>query len=207
MNFELADKLSELLESKKLDEAIAMAEQELKNIPTTDFHKILDKNVLHLTSDLAKHINEFDKSTKEVLNKKQGFIKNLFGSGKEVKPAAYYCEMNGFTINYDRWFIDLFSFENYSLTDWEWLSEYYDSTANDLTITGFEEIQKAFEDVHVNNRFEEPNIDKAYEVCELLVILRLQELFRQTYRLNHGDWDKILMFITAHDYDLIFKVN
>lgn len=207
MNFELADKLSELLESQKLDEAIAMAEQELKNIPTTGFHKILDKNLLHLTSDLAKHINEFDKSTKEVLKKKKGFIKRLFGSGKEVKPAAYYCEMNGFTINYDRWFIDLFSFENYSLTDWEWLSDFYDSTANDLTITGFEEIQKAFEDVHENNRFEEPNIDKAYEVCELLVILRLQELFRETYKLNQGDWDKIPMFITAHDYELIYKVN
>ena len=207
MNFELADKLSEPLESKKLDEAIAMAEQELKNIPTTDFHKILGKNLLHLTSELAKHINEFDKSTKEVLKKKQGFIKNLFGSGKEVKPAAYYCEMNGFTINYDRWFIYLFSFENYSLTDWEWLSDFYDSTANDLTITGFEEIQKAFEDVHENNRFEEPNIDKAYEVCELLVILRLQELFRGTYKLNQGDWDRIPMFITAHDYELIFKVN
>ena len=207
MNFELADKLSELLESKKLDEAIAMAEQELKNIPTTDFHKILGRNLLHLASHLARHIKEFDKSTKDVLKKKQGFIKNLFGSGKEVKPAAYYCEMNGFTINYDRWFIDLFSFENYSLTDWEWLSDFYDSTANDLTITGFEEIQKAFEDVHENNRFEEPNIDKAYEVCELLVILRLQELFRETYKLNQGDWDKIPMFITAHDYELIYKVN
>lgn len=207
MNFELADKLSELLENKNLDEAIAMAEQELKNIPTTDFHKILDKNILHLASDLAKHINEFDKSTKEVLKKKQGFIKNLFGNGKEVKPAAYYCEMNGFTINYDRWFIDLFSFENYGLTDWEWLSDFYDLTANDLTITGFEEIQKVFEDVHENNRFEEPNIEKAYEVCELLVILRLQELFRETYKLNQGDWDKIPMFITAHNYELIFKAN
>jgi hypothetical protein len=207
MNFELADKLSELLESKKLDEAIAMAEQELKNIPTTDFHKILDKNLLHLTSDLAKHIKEFDKSTKDVLKKKQGFIKNLFGSGKDVKPAAYYCEMNGFTINYDRWFIDLFSFENYSLTDWEWLSDFYDSTANDLTITGFEDIQKVFEDVHENNRFEEPNIDKAYKVCELLVILRLQELFRATYKTNQGDWDNIPMFVTAHDYEMIFKVN
>lgn len=207
MNFELADKLSELLESKKLDKAIAMAEQELKNIPTTDFHKILDKNLLHLTSDLAKHINEFEKSTKEVLKKKQGFIKNLFGSGKEVKPAAYYCEMNGFTINYDRWFIDLFSFEIYSLTDWEWLSDFYDSTANDLTITGFEEIQKAFEDVHENNRFEEPNIDQAYEVCELLVILRLQELFRETYKDEESEWSKIPMFVTAHDYEMIYKVN
>ncbi len=207
MNFELADKLYGLLESKKLDEAIAIAEQELREIPTTDFHKILARNILHLASDLAKHISEFDKSTRQILKKKQGFIKNLFGSGNEIKPAAYYCEMNGFTINPDRWYIDLFSFENYSLTDWEWLSDFYDSTANDLTITGFEDIQKVFEDVHENNRFEEPNIDKAYGVCELLIILRLQELFREAYKPNKDGWRNIPMFVTAHDYDLIYRAN
>ncbi len=207
MNFELADKLYGLLESKQLDEAIAMAERELKEIPTTDFHKILDKNLLHLTSELAKHINEFDKSTKDVLKKKQGFIKNLFGLGKGIRPAAYYCEMNGFTINNDRWFIDLFSFENYILTDWDWLSDFYDSTANDLTITGFEDIQKVFQDVHDNDRFEEPNILNAYQVCELLVILRLQELFREVYKTSNYDWSDIPMFVTAHDYDLIYKAN
>lgn len=207
MNFELADKLYKLLESNKLDEAIAMAEQELKNIPTTVFHKILDKNLLHMTSDLTIHLIEFDKSTKKVLRNKQGFIKNLFGTGKGVKPAAYYCEMNGFTINYDRWFIDLFSFENYSLTDWEWLSDFYDSTANDLTITGFEEIQNAFENVHENNRFEEPYIKQAYEICELLVILRLQQLFRETYKVKESEWSKTPMFVTAHDYEMIYKVN
>jgi len=207
MNFELTDKLYVLLETNKLNEAIALAETELKNIPTTDFHKILGKNFLLLTSDLTNYINAFDKSTRAVLKKKQGFIKKLFGSGKEIKPVAYYCEMNGFTINYDRWFIDLFSFENYSLTDWDWLSDFYDSTANDFTITGFEDIQTVFQDVHENDRFEEPNIQKAYEICELLVILRLQELFRETYNNEKEEWSKIPMFVTAHDYDLIYNAN
>lgn len=207
MNFELADKLYGLLESKKLDEAIALAEKKLIEIPTTDFQQILGRNLLHLTSGLASHIKAFENSTKDVLKKKQGFIKNLFGSGREIKPAAYYCELNGFTINYDRWYINLFSFENYRLTDWDWLSDFYDSASDDLTITGFEDIQKVFQDVHENNRFEELNIKKAYEVCELLVILRLQELFREVYKTNKGDWDNIPMFVTAHDYDLIFKSN
>jgi len=207
MNFELADKLYGLLESKKLAEAITLAEQELRNIPTTDFHKILDRNLLYLTSGLTNYIQTFDKSTKDVLKKKQGYVKNLFGLGKEIKPAAYYCEMNGFTINNDRWFIDLFSFENCSLTDWNWLSDFYDSTANDYTITGFEDIQKVFQDVHDNDRFEEPNIDKAYEVCEFLVILRLQELFKETYNKSRDEWRNIPMFVTAHDYDLIYKAN
>ena len=56
MNFELTDKLCELLESKKLDEAISLAELELRKIPTTDFHKILDRSLLHLISDLTKYI-------------------------------------------------------------------------------------------------------------------------------------------------------
>ena len=207
MNFELADELQELIDSQKLDEAIALAEKELRNIPTTDFHKILDRNFLHLTADLTNYIREFDKSTKEVLKKKQGFIRNLFGSGKGIRPATYYCEMNGFTINNDRWFIDLFSFENFSLTDWNWLSDFYDSTTNDFTITGFEDIQNVFKDVHDNDRFEELNIDKAYEVCELLVILRLQELLKETYIKNKYEWTNTPMFVTAHDYELIYKAN
>ena len=207
MNFELADKLYGLLESKKLDEAIAMAEQQLREIPKTDFHEILGKNLLHLTSDLAKHINEFNKSTRQILKKKQGFIKKLFGLEKGIKPAAYYCEMNGFTINYDIWYIELYSFENYSLTDWNWLCDFYDSSANDFIITGFEDIQKVFQDIHENDRFNEPDLMKAYEICELLVILRLQELFRETYKTTREEWCFTPMFVSAHDYDLIFNAN
>lgn len=173
MNFELADKLYVLLESKKLDEAITLAEKELREIPKTNFHKILERNLLNQTPNLANYITDFDQSITAALNKKQDFLETIFGSKKKYRPVAYYCEMNGFTINYDRWFIDLFSFEKFSLKDSDWLSDFYDSTTNDLTITGFEDIQAVFQDVHENDRFSEPNIDKAYEVCELLVILRL----------------------------------
>ena len=207
MNFELADKLTELLEAKKLDNAIDLAENELRKIPETDFHKIIGKDLKHMTNDLKGFIQTFDKTTTEVLKKKQGFLKSIFGTKNNLKPAAYYCEMNGFTINYDRWFIDLFSFDKFETGDWEWLSDFYDSTAKDLTITGFEEIQKVFQDVHENKRFEEPNINKAYEVCELIVILRLQELFRETYNSHDSEWTKVPMFVTAHDYEMIYRTN
>ena len=207
MNFELADKLTELLEVKKLDEAIELAESELRQIPKTDFHKIIGKDLKHLTNDLRVFIETFDRETAKVLKKKRGFLKSIFGPNSNVKPAAFYCEMNGFTINYDRWFIDLFSFENFETDDWDWLSDFYDSTAKDMTIAGFEELQATFQDVHENNRFDEPNIDKAYEVCELLVILRLQELFREAYKDNKSEWAIIPMFITAHDYEMIYRVN
>jgi len=207
MNFDLADRLSDMLKAKKLGSAIELAENELKKIPVSDFHKIIGKNLYNLTGTLKEYIIEFDRQTTAELRKKQGLLKSIFSSKKPVKPAAYYCEMNGFTINNDRWFVNLFSFENYEENDWDWLSGFYDSTAKDLTITGFEEIQMAFQDVHEKDRLRESNIVKAYEVCELLVILRLQELFRETYRGQENDWSQIPMFVTAHDYDMIYKVN
>jgi len=115
--------------------------------------------------------------------------------------------MNGFTINYDRWFIDLFSFNKVESDNWEWLCDFYDSSSQDLTINGLEEIQKVFEDVHENKRIKEPNIENAYEVCELIVILRLQELFKETYKNEKEEWSQIPMYITAHDYEMIYKVN
>jgi hypothetical protein len=207
MNFDLVDKLIELLEINKLDEAIEFCEKELKNIPATDFHKIIGKDILHLSNNLKVNIQNFHNSTTEILNKPKGFIKSVFGRPTNFKPAAYYCEMNGFTINYDRWFINLFSFKEIGCDDWDWLCDFYDSTARDFTITGLEDIQKVFEDVHENEKFKEPNIDAAYKICELLVILRLQELFREVYKDCDNEWADIPMFVAAHDYELIYKVN
>lgn len=206
MNFELEDKLSKLLKNKSLDEAIEVGENELRKIADTDFHQIIGKNLNHLITQLSEYIKDFDKSTTNLLNKKRGFVKSIFSS-KKIKPIAYYCEMNGFTINYDRWFIDLFSYEEWDLEDWEWLSDFYDSTTQDFTITGFEEIQKLFQDVHENNKLNDPNTKQAYDICELLIILRLQELFRDIYQVNKEKWTEIPMFITAHDSDMIYQAN
>ena len=206
MNFDLADSLTKLLEEKQLDAAIEIAESELRKIPPTDFHKVIGKRLTNQSEKLKEYIIKFDESTTKILNKKKSFLAALLNN-ETKRPSAYYCEMNGFTINYDRWFIDLFSFDKLDESDWEWLCEFYDSTTNNLTITGFEEIQKVYEDVHENNRFDFPNIKESYEVCELIVILRLQELFRETYRNQTDKWSQIPMFVTAHDYEMIYKVN
>ena len=207
MNFELQDKLRELTKRQGLGEAIKFAESELKKIPTTGFHQIIGRNILHLSDDLKPYIQSFHELTTVVLNKPKGFIGLLFGKPKNLFPAAYYCEMNGFTINYDRWFIDLFSFKEMRDDNWGWLCDFYDSTSDDFTITGLEGIQAVFKDVHENERFEEPNIGKAYNVCELLVILRLHELLQSTYSKITEPLSGIPMFVSAHDYELIYQVN
>ncbi|WP_299112158.1 hypothetical protein [uncultured Winogradskyella sp.] len=199
MNFELEDKLNEYVKRNDLDSAIKIAESELSKISQTEFHQLIGMNLLHLKSELSEFISKFYSSAK---------LKYTFNFTKKLK--AFYCEMNGFTINYDRWFIDLFSFSEIGEEDYDWLADFEYNTKKDLTITGFENLQNVYEDVYKNKKDEIPEIEQAYEIAELLIILRLQELFRETYKKakeNGKKWGDFPMFVTAHDYEMIYKIN
>ncbi|SHM82915.1 hypothetical protein [Polaribacter sp. KT 15] len=199
MNFELEDKLNEYVKRNDLDSAIQIAESELSKISETEFHQLIGMNLLHLESELSEFISKFYSGVK---------LKYTFSFTKNLK--AFYCEMNGFTINYDRWFIDLFSFSEIGKEDYEWLADFDNHTNKDLTITGFEKLQKIYEDVYKNQKFNISEIEQAYEIAELLIILRLQELFRETYKKakeNGKKWSDLPMFVTAHDYEMIYKIN
>lgn len=199
MNFDLEDSLNKYVQLNDLDFAIQLAESELSKIPQTEFHQLIGMNLLHLESELSKFISNFYSSVK---------LKYTFSFTKKLK--AFYCEMNGFTINYDRWFIDLFSFSEIGKEDYEWLTDFEYSTNKYLTITGFENLQKVYEDVSKNKKQDILEIERAYEVAELLVILRLQELFRETYinaKERREKWSDYPMFVTAHDYEMIYKIN
>jgi hypothetical protein len=199
MNFDLEDKLNEYVKRNDLDSAIKIAESELSKIPETEFHQLIGMNLLHLESELSEFISKFYSSVK---------LKYTFSFSKKLK--AFYCEMNGFTINYDRWFIDLFSFSEIGNEDYEWLADFEHHTNKDLTIIGFENLQKVYEDVYRNQKFDIPEIEQAYEVSELLIILRLQELFRETYKKakeSKKKWSNYPIFMTAHDYEMIYKIN
>ena len=43
---------------------------------------IIGKNLNHLITQLSEYIKDFDKSTTNLLNKKQGFVKSIFSSKK-----------------------------------------------------------------------------------------------------------------------------
>lgn len=188
MNFELENKLNEYVKQNDLNTAIQIAELELSKNPKTEFHQLIGMSLLHLEADLCKFISKFYSVVK---------LKYAINFNKKLK--AFYCEMNGFTINYDRWFIDLFSFSNIENDDYDWLVDFDYHSKFNLIITGFESLQKVFEDVYKNQKLEIPEIEKAYEVAELLIILRLQELFKETYKnakANKKKWSFILTIAT-----------
>lgn len=199
MNIELEEKLNEYVKQNDLESAIQIAESELSKIPKTDFHQLIGMNLLHMESELSEFISKFYSSLK---------LKYALNFTKKLK--AFYCEMNGFTINYDRWFIDLFSFSEIGGEDYDWLADFEHHTKNDLTITGFESLQKVYEDVYINQEHKITEIDQAYDITELLIILRLQELFRETYKnakSNGKKWSEYPMYVTAHDYELIYQTK
>ena len=194
MNFDLAEELNTYILDNKLEQAIEIAEKKLSELPTTDFHKIIGKDLKPLIENLISYITDFYSQSK-----------NKF----EVK--AIYSEMNGFTINYDLWFIDLFAYSELgTLNDLDWLSEFECVHDKSMTITGFEDLQSVYEGYMENEKWRDKELEKACEVCELLIILRLQELFKDakvTAIQRNLEWIHIPLFVTAHDYEMIYEVK
>ena len=214
MNFELADKLNECLKAQQLDTAIQVAEQELKQLANSSFHAVLGRNILHLTPDLLTYIDDFyGEATKYFQYNKKGFIGSLFN--KTSKPIrtlkTMYCEMNGFTINYDRWYIDLFAYTiagDYD--DLDWLSDFQYSSNDSLTIVGFEDLQATYQDYMENEKWKDNHLQSCSDICEFLIIHRLQELFRNAFeaaQTSNLSWPNTPIYVTAHDYDLIYRTK
>ncbi|MXN91124.1 hypothetical protein GR160_07760 [Flavobacterium sp. Sd200] len=193
MNIELENKLRELVSHGQLDQAISIAEEELSQHVKTDFHKVIGINLLHLVDELNAYIEYFY---------------TTLASKTTIK--AMYAEMNGFTINYDLWFISLFAFEKYEdLEDKDWLGDYDVMYDHYFSISGFEELQAAYENYMKNEDWEDEENEAVADICELIIILRLQELFKAAKEaaLKKGlSWGNIPLFVTAHDSELLCKV-
>jgi hypothetical protein len=192
MNIE--EKINNLVSTNQLDKAIRLTEEKLAILPQTDFHKIIGRNLLHLTEQLINYIDKF-----------YDIAQN------EIEVQAIYSEMNGFTINYDLWFIDLFAFtECGGLDDLDWLADFEVSSDESMIISGFEDLQSAYEDYMENEKWEDHTLKEASEICELLIILRLQELFKEIKKLatdRRLNWVNISLFTTAHDSEMVYEAK
>jgi hypothetical protein len=85
MNIDLATTVNELIQADDLDKAIQISEDELKKLSTTDFHKLIGWDLTPIADSFCDRINLFYNTA----------VKDI------KKVEALYCEMNGFTINYD----------------------------------------------------------------------------------------------------------
>lgn len=197
MNSELTEKLGEFLKANKLTEAIVLAEDSLQRKTKTDFHKIAGKNLLALSAALADYLESFYKSVKG-----------------RIKIKAIYSEMNGFTINPEQWYLDSFAFDKFGgMDDLDWLADWeQENTTPDIfVIKGFEELQEVYERYMKEEKWKDEKESAASDICELLIVLRLQELFKEAVKIGGEkkmDFVNVPLLVTAHDYDdMIYKVT
>lgn len=196
MDFDLEEKIQELIQIGKLEKAIQIVEQELTKYDKMEFSKIIGKDLLHQIDELEIYL--------------ESFISEL---GNRISLKLVYGEMNGFSINYDSWFVDFFGFEIIGeMNDLDWLADWEDQNAslNSFTIKGFEEIQKIYQAHHENEMYKFNEHEEAADTCDYAVILRLQQLFNETIKKGKSKnkkWANIPIFVNAHDYELIFRIN
>lgn len=183
--------ISKLVKEGEIDKAIRLTEEEFLKIPKNDFHKILGRNLLDLTNDTNEFLNiVYQKSIEEI---------------NDVK--SIYCEMNGFTINPDMWFVTGMSFTFCNdLSDTDWLADYDYYFEMALVIKGYEDLQKTYDNFVKNEKWD---LEESAEYCAIIITLRLLELFRETYEVfkDKSEWAKTPLFVTSHDSELIYKTK
>lgn len=119
---------------------------------------------------------------------------------------AVYLEMNGFDVNYKRWFFDFFAFDRYLkyATDLDWLCDWQSEEWPEITLTGLEKVQEDFEWYHENQIHKESRFDSAHEAAALLVMCKFVRLIADAIR--SGSLIKpVPVLATAHDFEIIGK--
>ena len=182
------------LEKLNFDKAINIGETELRKLPNTDFHFILEKSLVDQADDLATWTEAFY---------------NL--ATKKNKVGALYFEMNEFDINTDHWYIDSFAFSNdggLDLDDMEWLCDFdTDSQSETETVFklhGYEKLQDAFQNIELDK----DDLQNARDWCEQIVIARFMELMTTAHKIAKTkklNWATVPIYFTEHSYDFIVK--
>lgn len=188
------EQIESLIQAGKIEEAIRETETKLGQLPQTDFHQLIGKNLLHLQSGLVKFLNEFYESV-EV--------------DEQLDIKAIYIEMNSFSTQFQRWFIHLLSYDSqHSRDNLEWLRDFTGESATSMTITGYEALQEANQRYMESEGYRDNDLRYACELHEYLVILRLQELVKVTVAANKGKaaWATVPVFVSAHDFEDLMYV-
>lgn len=221
MNFQLAEQIQGFLNLKRIEDAIILAEEKLSKIPETPFHFVIGKEIKTETGKALEFITAFYDSAKAAfLRPSNGDpvrrinpetfeeeIVALPTGTSQRKVNTLYVEMNGFTINHDLWYADAFAYsQTGELDNLDWLADYEFDTDACLPIIGYEQLQTAYSIYMQNEQWAHDNLRAAAEICELLIILRLQQFFIHVYsvaKLGKLEWAQLPLLVTAHEYDVI----
>lgn len=128
-------------------------------------------------------------------------------SQRSFAVKAVYLEMNGFDLNYDRWYFDLFAYSTYSsnVEDLEWLCDWQSDRWPAIELSGMEAAQGAFAWYQGERIWKsQPGFKPIYEAGMLLVMVKFAEFVGSV--LQSGRLFKsIPVLATAHEFESVAR--
>jgi hypothetical protein len=179
--FDIAEELSPRIKEGDAQAAVKRASEVLRSLPPSPFHQVLDLDFTNPPESVAEHFDHFLRTQKS-----------------SFKVGAVYTETNGFDINPDRWYFDLFAYREYGgHEDYDWLSGWDSEAFPDMTLTWLEAVQAVFD----SDAFRDKAYRESCEFCSLVVVTKFQDLIRRS--LPFMRQLDVPVLATSHDYDFI----
>ncbi len=190
MNVELWKTVDRFFRKNDVSDAASYLESLLRESRSDRFVSLVDKHFTNAPRSVLKHIN--------------AFIKGCGDDGEEV--GAVYLEMNGFDINYVRWYFDSFAYADYvdDPDDLDWLSSWSSPEWPQFTLTGLEDVQEDFRWYMENKVYEEKTYETVRELAVLLVMVRFVQLVETAIQLRNLA-KPVPMLATAHEFDIVAR--
>ncbi len=155
--------------------------RELKKLPSSLFHIAIELPIDNDPANAARHFDRF-----------------FDLESARFQIGAAYTKMNGFDINPDRWYCDLFAYAtDGGLEEQDWLSDWQSNRFEEYPISGLEPLQR----VYASNAFGKTVNQSASDMSSLLVVIKFQAFMQRT--VAHMKTLQFPLYVTAHDYDFI----
>ncbi len=181
--YELVQQIEPRLRAGELDHCTDRARDALLSLPTSPFHIAAELDFTNDPATVAGHFDAF-------LTREQ----------RRFDVQAVYTETNGFDINPDRWYFDLFAYDCYKgVGDVDWLSEWNSESIRDVALTGMEPLQAVYDSESFGNQ----EYSTAIGFASLYVVFRFQALIRRSAPLM--EHLKCPLLATSHDYDFFYE--
>jgi len=170
--------------------AISQLEEFISTHDAQKFACVVGASFLNPSSSVLAELNRFVEA-----NEKQFDVK------------AVYVEMNGFDINYDRWYFDLFAYSSYSPNgdDTEWLCEWQSDHWPEIELTGMASAQEAFAWYHEQCIWKsQPDLKPIYEAAMLLIMAKFAGFVGSVLKAGHFT-KPIPILATAHGFESVAR--
>lgn len=192
LNNDVLEHLASYLEEGQLSVAIAQVEAALGNLEPTYFHALRGVSLVPQREAGLRWLTAF------------------YDRVSRAQPVkALYLEMNGFDVNTDEWYVDGFAFEKAGTPgELDWLADWEEdmATTEPFVLRGFEGGQEAFAQ-YMEEGDHSDALERARDLAEALVVLRLQELLDHIHRTAKSQglaWGQTPVWVTAHDYEPVY---